>query len=254
MVHINKDKCIGCGKCCDDCVSAALQLKDEKADMIADYCLLCGHCVAVCPMNAVTIDEYDMEEVIEYNQETFGVDENTMLNTIMFRRSIRSFKEGQVEKEKIEKILEAGRYSPTGSNAQNVSYIVVQDDILKYREEGNKAFKRLIQISGNMKKALLQLENDDYLFKGAPTLILVISESEVNASIASANMELVANSQGLGMLYVGYFVYLVNHDKKLKQILELTDNQKIVTCLAVGFPNVQYKRTAPRKKVQVQWR
>ena len=41
------------------------------------------------------------------------------------RRTIRQFKPEPVEEEKIEKILEAGRYSPTGANMQMVSYTIL---------------------------------------------------------------------------------------------------------------------------------
>ncbi|MDD5886188.1 MAG: hypothetical protein PUC71_01525, partial [Oscillospiraceae bacterium] len=40
----------------------------------------------------------------------------------------------------------------------------------------------------------------------APAVIFVISENPVNASLASANMETMAESMGLGVLYVGLFV------------------------------------------------
>lgn len=262
MVHIDKGKCIGCGLCCNDCASFILELKNDKANMVAEYCLLCGHCVAICPKNAVSIDDYDMSEVVEHNDETFGIEENVMLNTIKFRRSIRSFKEIQVEKEKIEKILEAGRYSPTGSNSQNVSYIVVQNDIPVLRGAAMGTLKEIIEAGKRAENSpnsriifnKIDLNNEDFLFKDAPTLILVVSDSDVNASIASANMELVANSQKLGMLYVGFFTYIANNSSEIKELLGLMSKQRIVTCLAIGYPNVQYKRTVPRKKVQVQWR
>lgn len=262
MIVIDQDKCTGCGLCCQDCVSSALELRDGKALASAEPCLMCGHCVAICPVDAVSMAGYDKSEVLAYDKETFSISEQALLNTIKFRRSIRSFREGQVEKEKIEKMLEAGRYSPTGSNSQNVSYIVLQDDLAPIRTAANRSFNKLMQLAKKTQKLVkspinfdrIDLNQGDFLFKGAPTVILVISDSPVNASIASANMELVAIAQGLGMLYVGFFVMVANHSKKIRQMLGLEGKQKIVTCLAVGYPAVHYKRTVPRKKVQVQWR
>jgi len=37
-------------------------------------------------------------------------------------------------------------------------------------------------------------------------------------------------------------------------MLGLGKNQKIVQCLAIGYPSVKYQRTAPKKKASIQWR
>lgn len=263
MVNIDIDKCIGCGLCVKDCVGNVLELRDKKAYRVSEECILCGHCVAICPKNAVTIDEYDMNDVEDYNKEACYVDDTVMLNTIKFRRSIRNFKEKQVEKEKIDKIIEAGRYSPTAKNDQNVSYIVVQNELPQLRKEAMKSFRKLFKFAKAVDKVInikgiyfdrMNIDEGDFLFKGAPTLILVVSEHPVNASIASTNMESVANAQGIGVLYVGFFTAVANRNRKIKKMFNIKGKKKIVTCLAIGYPNVEYKRSAPKKKAQVQWR
>lgn len=81
-------------------------------------CIQCGHCVAVCPVKAVSIPEYDMEEVEEYDRDTFTLDPEIFLHAVKFRRSIRNYKETPVEREKMERILNAGRYAATAKNTQ----------------------------------------------------------------------------------------------------------------------------------------
>jgi len=44
--------------------------------------------------------------------------------------SMRIYKNKQVEKGIIEKIIEAGRFTPTGSNKQNVRYVIVEKDFV----------------------------------------------------------------------------------------------------------------------------
>ena len=41
-----------------------------------------------------------MEEVIPYDKESFSVEADNLLNFIKFRRSVRRFKDKEVEKEK----------------------------------------------------------------------------------------------------------------------------------------------------------
>ena len=88
MVTIEKDLCIGCGKCVKDCVAHNIILKDGKAEPKRD-CFLCGHCVAVCPKAAVSVPEYNMAEVEEYEKESFTMNPDTLLHAIKYRRSIR---------------------------------------------------------------------------------------------------------------------------------------------------------------------
>ena len=56
MVIIDQEKCIGCGRCVEDCSVRNLQLQDTKAQ-VKKECFQCGHCVAICPQNAVTITD-----------------------------------------------------------------------------------------------------------------------------------------------------------------------------------------------------
>ena len=134
MVSIDREKCIGCGACVKDCFPENIFFENGKAEA-KGRCMQCGHCIAVCPVNAVSITNYPQEGIEEYNKENFDISPERLLNFIKFRRSIRHYKNKPVEKEKLERIVEAGRYTPTGSNMQDVSYIVVQENLEKLKSE-----------------------------------------------------------------------------------------------------------------------
>ena len=87
MVIIDKEKCIGCGKCITDCVARNLEFVDNKAN-VKGACLQCGHCVAICKSDAVTIPEYDMDdvEIVDLDNK---INPNLLLKCIKSRRSIR---------------------------------------------------------------------------------------------------------------------------------------------------------------------
>ncbi|MDH5770927.1 MAG: nitroreductase family protein [Candidatus Bathyarchaeota archaeon] len=56
---------------------------------------------------------------------------NILLEAIRNRRSVRAFKRDSIPKEQIEKILEAGRWAPSGINSQPWEFIVVNKKDLR---------------------------------------------------------------------------------------------------------------------------
>ncbi|NYT20035.1 MAG: 4Fe-4S dicluster domain-containing protein [Methanosarcinales archaeon] len=54
---INRDECVGCGTCVDDCPSEAIVMDGDNIAVVdADECLDCGACVDSCPTDAITME------------------------------------------------------------------------------------------------------------------------------------------------------------------------------------------------------
>lgn len=53
---VDKEKCIGCGKCTHVCPEQAITLKDKKSFINRDKCIGCGECMTVCPVKAIVLD------------------------------------------------------------------------------------------------------------------------------------------------------------------------------------------------------
>lgn len=270
MMKVDIDKCIGCKKCIKDCIVSDIELIDGKAHVKNKTCIKCGHCIAVCPKEAISTDDYNMDEVKEYNKETFTVESENLLNFIKFRRSVRSFKKQDVENEKLEQIIEAGRFTQTGSNLQDVSYIVVKNKMQELRKlvletlnlQANEIIKNP-QMAFYKKYAIMWidmyknfLENpqgEDKLFFHAPALILTVSNNTVNASLASSNMELMTNALGLGTYFSGFLMRATQVNPAIGELLGLSQEQSLVTCMVIGYPNIKYFRTVPRKEADITW-
>jgi nitroreductase/NAD-dependent dihydropyrimidine dehydrogenase PreA subunit len=260
QVIIDKEKCVGCGLCCGDCPHHVLALRDGKAALLSDTCLLCGHCIALCPMAAVTIRGYDMNEVKAYNKTGFGIGSDVLLNTIQFRRTVRRYQDTPVERAVIEKIIEAGRWTPTGVNKQTVRYIVAEKSIPMLEAEGLKTFRKLKCLAGIVGK-FVKLPFDfsrhklepGFFFHGAPAVILIVSEDAVDASLAAMSMELMAEALGLGTLYTGLFTHAAKMNARIRNGLGLMKKEAVVTGLAIGYSGVNYLRTVPRKKADIKW-
>ncbi len=63
IVHIDEEKCDGCGECVPSCEEGAIQIIDGKARLVADvYCDGLGACLGHCPQDAIKIIERDAGE------------------------------------------------------------------------------------------------------------------------------------------------------------------------------------------------
>ncbi len=145
---------------------------------------------------------------------------------IQLRRSIRSYESLDVEEEKLFRVLDAGRLSPSAGNRQERRFVIVSD-----------ARKR---------KALSEAANNQPFVAQAPVVIAACSvETEyvmkcgqpaypIDTAIAVDHMTLQAVEEGLGTCWIGAF-----DEKKAKEILNIPDNVRIVQLLTLGYPSAE---------------
>ncbi len=193
---------------------------------------------------------------------------------ILKRTSIRRWKPVPVEKEKIEKVLEAGRRAPSWGNTQPWRFIVVQDKA-KIEEIAKAAGGQphisapvLIVCCGSIndfsrkqhREALKQLRDagvtdwtdeflDDVVLKSeafAPYLlgepVMTVKAGE-QVMIAVAYMTLEAVNQGLGTCWVGAIT-----PKDVHKVMKLPDNIFVQSLLPLGYPGEDPK-PRPRKDI-----
>lgn len=264
MITINQEKCIGCGACVRDCLALNLQIKGGKAEVL-DECLLCGHCYAVCPETAVEMPkEYLAADTELCEGRLSSLDPAALLHSIKSRRSIRDYKKCPVEQEKLEQLLQAGRYTATAKNNQDCYFIFVQEkrDVLKqmiwdFVEKKTAEYGDAIPEDFRPYVSFLQRQKadaaDDYLFRNAPVIVYLASDWPLDAGLAAQNMELMAAAQGLGCLYNGFLARITEANPQAKEWLGIPEIP-IKACLLLGYPSVKYKRTAPRKAPNAIWR
>lgn len=213
---------------------------------------MCGHCVAICPKEAITMTGFD-ELPIELTNKPI-LDSDELLMAIKSRRSIRKFKDKEVSSEIVKQIIEAGRYTPSAKNSQDVSYIILDNKKRIYEEVAVKFFRKIKPIANIAIKHSKEVSIDDnFFFKNAPIAIMIVTKDKISGSLAASNMALMAESYGLGVLFSGYFSDVANNSPKLKKLLSLKHRDHVITTLVIRYPDVKYRRTAQKETANVRY-
>ena len=289
-ITIDPDVCVRDGLCAMTCpISLIVQNGKGSVPMIEDDlegCFRCGQCVAVCSKGAITHSHFpegtvtliDPEEVPTYDQ---------VLGLIRSRRSQRAFKDKPIEKEVIEKVLEAARFGPSGHNEQSTEFVVIQDreTIIEIGRLTAKGLARTAMpfkyaIGRMMMRAMMGQRGAEYLgelapeFEGladlyndgtdlilhnAPAMILFCADkiggtfAGTNANIALHNAALAAETVGLGCFYTGFVVVVSERDDSIARLVGLPETHNIYGALAVGYPRLKFKKWPERNPAQVKW-
>ena len=139
---------------------------------------------------------------------------NTVIENMLKRRSIRRFRQEQICEEALETILQAGLYAPSAGGRQGVLFVVSQD------KETNEKLGRIkkAHFHGRMSTSDVYISKeqpsiaDDASIKNAfydaPTVITLFTPkrflyAESDACVAAENMLLAATSLGIGSCYIG---------------------------------------------------
>ena len=142
---------------------------------------------------------------------------------IKARRSVRSFSSLPVEDDKILKILEAARLSPSAANKQPRHFIVLKTTLKKtaigrsYPREWFYSAPVVIVACGDRSGAWIRADGKNY--------------SDVDVAIAFDHLTLAAAELGLGTCWIG-----ACDAKIIKEVLQLPDNIEPVAMTPVGYP------------------
>jgi nitroreductase len=154
-------------------------------------------------------------------------------DAIAKRRSIRSYKDKPIEKEVLERVLEAGRLAPSACNYQPWRFVVVTDP--------------------EMRKKVAKAACDQKFVGEAPAIIVgcAIQTDRVmtcgqyaypiDVTISMTMMQLAAVEAGLGTCWIGAF-----HEDEVKKLLGIPKEVRVVQIMPIGYPTSQ-PAARPRK-------
>jgi len=279
------DTCTNCMLCVQDCAAVVWQISDG-VPVAADpeSCNLCSHCLAVCPAGAIAHEGLDLLQIEKIDKKRISPESYETITR--GRRSIRRFKDKGVPKNILEKIIRVSNYTPTATNSQNVSYIVITDkNVLKKISAkvfgfSVKIFDFAKKFPGNILYRFIQYfswsdvitryidpmqyyidetkKGRDFILHNAPALILVHGPkgknfSSENCNLAAGNIINFAYSLGLGTCYIGFLNISLKYSKKLRMLAKIPKNRMAYACIIVGYPAYSHTHTVSRKKPDIEW-
>lgn len=255
LITVAQEKCVKCGVCVNVCPEQVLRLeKNGPEEVCPENCIACGHCVAICPKEALDNSKAPLANQIRSKFPPLSPE--TAANFLRSRRSIRSYKEIPVPREKLIDLVNIAHFAPSGHNLQGISYIIIDD-----RKLLDKA----------VKLAAEELENDklfsnftkpyqengvDTILRGAPCLILAIADLDFprgreNSIFSLAYMELYAPTLGLGSCWAGIFERIACKDNSpMLTLLNISKKKKITGAVMVGYPKYIYPRLVDRNPLE----
>ena len=155
-----------------------------------------------------------------------------LLDLIKQRKSVREFRDTQVERDKIMMCLEAARLAPSECNSQPWRFIIVDDKDIK-NKLCDAAFGGIYFINT--------------FCKTAPVIVVVISEKSkfiarvggmfrgvkyylIDIGITCEHFVLEAEDLGLGTCWIGWY-----NERAVKSVLNIPQNKKIDIMIALGY-------------------
>ncbi len=287
MIRMEANRCTHCGLCIPVCFRRILQKRDGAVTITdPELCRLCGHCKAVCPTDAF--------QFVEGNEDFDPApapgeipSPQSLLRFFRRRRSHRAYRDRPVEKEKLQQIIEAGRFAPTGGNRQACHYgiiggreildrvctlaiqtLLAQGARISEMAERSQRLHEPMPPEDQIRHHYLPVwdrmaakwrEGVDQLLHQAPALIIIHMKKglavtpELDAGMAAEQMVLMAETLELGTCYIGFLIMAIERSAALQAMVKIPPDHRALVAFTVGYPEAKYRRLVSRHPARVEW-
>lgn len=171
------------------------------------------------------------------------IDGTRMLELISARQSDRKYSNKPVEKEKLDRITEAARISPSACNGQPWHFVVVTDGEL-LRNLADAASAKLLKMNTFLHQAMSMIvvvREGSNISSQVGGTVKGKDYSLIDIGIACENMCLQAEAEGLGSCMVGWF-----DEKQVKKLLAIPRSKRVELIITIGYSEAE-QRTKKRK-------
>ncbi|MDP2424001.1 MAG: nitroreductase family protein, partial [Bacteroidales bacterium] len=250
-------------------------------------CIGCGHCMAICPTGAIEIHgrEISSDYLFDLPASTSASTYDQLLHLLQRRRSSRELKDTPVDKESINKILEAAKTAPMGLPPSDVNVLIFdsKDKVRAFAKDYCDYLEGMKWLVSKWFLALMRPfwgKSYDEMFKGfvrpvfriyvenmrkdinfvnydAPLMMYFYGSPYADPAdpiIAATYAMLAAESLGLGTCMLGGIHPLIQSGKRARKFREsygIKYPSREGLFVIFGYPDVQYKKGIRRSFASV---
>lgn len=271
MISVDKVKCKKCGICISLMEGYCIFSKGGYPAFDFSVCNLCKKCVAICPSQAIMINNIYPEKIKVY----MPVSPPDLKKMFEKRRSIKHFKKQQIPRKILEDIVSVAKYAPNQNN--NISILVI-DDIELINEIDKKALlfvKFFYRLFFSIKPLVSLL---DIFFKGlkvikrkmentlkthkhvvkenTQALIIAIGDryapvTESSAHYLLSTMMYYAESLGIGNCLMDSIKITFDTNRSLRKKFNIKKN--ILGVLSLGYSDENIVNIPRGYELNIQW-
>ncbi|EET00691.1 Nitroreductase Fd-NR2 [Giardia duodenalis] len=246
------DTCVGCNMCVEVCPTMTLKV-DPQTKVVAyanrDNCIFCGHCAAICPSSTIS-----MFGVTPESEEKAMKADPPAIRAIKMARTCRKYHPEPLPKDDIMKVISIAKYSASSSNVRPLHFTVLSRGTMDTL--GLAIAKEVSRNPKYAKVAALMEKGIDVVFRGAPHMLLMSAPADkaavamADASIAGRDIQLNAESMGLGMFWCGFLLAAVASSQELHDGCGVPEGHKILMAMGLGRPKIKFARPALRRDLE----
>lgn len=148
-------------------------------------------------------------------------------DVIKDRRSIRAFKNQDVSKEAIDKLVEAALLAPSAGNAQSWAFVLVKDQTTKQALSKAAQGQRMVAEASVVFVVCADEKRAQQSYGERGRTLYCIQDT----AAATQNILLTACSIGLGTCWVGAF-----REAEVRKIIKAPEEMRPVAMIPVGYP------------------
>lgn len=173
---------------------------------------------------------------------------NDFLSLARQRQSDRAFDPNRpVEKDKLQRILQAACIAPSACNSQPWHFVVVDDSDLKSKV-ADATSNRVLGINHFTKQApvhIIVVEEKPNLSAGFGSWVKDKNFAHLDVGIAAAHIVLAAEDEGLGSCILGWF-----DEAKMRELLSIPKGKRVLLDVVIGY-STQADRPKKRKESEI---
>jgi len=286
-IIFDQKKCTKCGTCTKACTAEYLVFKDGEITTNPNSfmgCIQCGRCMIKCPHNAIVVEGAGISgnSLIEFEAKPTNYD--SLYSLLLKRRSARKFKDKEIPKEVIEKILAAASTGAISIPPYEVKILVIngKDNVREFKEDLLKSFEKMIKIFSPIGLQILRpfigknnyklfkefvvplfkktirkhKESRDILFYDAPCIVIFYTTEicdKEDAIIAATLGSTAAETLGLGTCIIGSVPPCINNNTKIKEKYGIAKTENVATAFILGYPEITFDKGIKRDFKEVKW-